>query len=100
MVIWLDSVHSLFAAFRSKETRELLSRHPLPSKPTKVLKQALSLLTPRVTGLDSGLDLAVEVSHIDYEATYKYDLVSHVVQQCVCIVHVRVYEVVSHVTVM
>lgn len=58
--------------------QELLAKHPLPSKPSKALKQALNTLTPRVNGLDSGLDLAVEISHIDYEASYKYDLVSRV----------------------
>lgn len=63
---------------RSKEVQELISKNPLPSKPSKVLKHALNLLTPRVNGLDSGLDLAVEVSHIDYQATYKYDLVSQI----------------------
>ena len=56
--------------------QELLAKHPMPSKASKVLKNALNTLTPRVNGLDSGLDLAVEISHIDYEATYKYDLVS------------------------
>ncbi len=56
--------------------QDLVSKNPLPSKPSKVLKQALQHLIPRVKGLDSGLDLAVEVTSIDYIHTYKFDLVS------------------------
>lgn len=61
---------------RSQEVQELLIKHPLPAKPSKTLRHALNALRPRVNGLDSGLDLAVEISHIDYKATHKYDLVS------------------------
>ena len=58
--------------------QELVSKHPLPAKPAKVLKNTLKQLIPRVHGLDYGLDLAVEVTPIDYNHTYKFDLVSHV----------------------
>ena len=54
---------------------ELVLKHPTPVKASKALKQALSALRPRVSGLDSGLDLAVVISHIDHKASYKYDLV-------------------------
>ena len=71
--------HLFFLNYRNKEVQELLSKSPLPSKASKTLKQALAHLSPRVNGLDSGLDLAVEVSPIDYKHTYKYDLVRHVI---------------------
>ena len=53
----------------------MMSSHPPPVKATRVLKQSLQLLVPRVAGLDSGLDLAVEVAPIDYQHTHKYDMV-------------------------
>jgi len=52
-----------------------MARHAPPSKAVKALKQSLQQLVPRVAGMDSGLDLAVEVAPIDYIHTYKYDMV-------------------------
>ena len=55
--------------------QEMMGRHPPPSKAIKTLKQSLQQLVPKVAGMDSGLDLAVEVAPIDYNHTYKYDMV-------------------------
>lgn len=47
---------------------------PLPSRPSRQLRQRLTQLRAKVVGLDTGLDLAVEVAPMDYTVTYKTDL--------------------------
>ena len=59
---------------RSKEARVLLDNKPLPSRPSKQLRQRLAQLRSTVVGLDTGLDLAVEVAPMEYTVTYKTDL--------------------------
>lgn len=47
---------------------------PLPSRPSRLLRHRLSQLRSKVVGLDTGMDLAVEVAPMDYTVTYKTDL--------------------------
>ena len=68
LLILIDSLH------RSKEARILLESKPLPSRPSKQLRQRLAQLRSKVVGLDTGLDLAVEVAPMEYTVTYKTDL--------------------------
>ena len=65
-------LHSL--SYRSKEARILLDNKPLPSRPSKQLRHRLAQLRSKVVGLDTGLDLAVEVAPMEYTVTYKTDL--------------------------
>ena len=68
MLSLLNFVH------RSKEARVLLESKPLPSRPSRQLRQRLAQLRSKVVGLDTGLDLAVEVAPMEYRVTYKTDL--------------------------
>lgn len=52
----------------------MLESKPLPSRPSRQLRQRLAQLRSKVVGLDTGLDLAVEVAPMEYRVTYKTDL--------------------------
>ena len=52
----------------------MLESKPLPQRPSRQLRQRLSVLRSKVVGVDSKLDLAVEVAPMDYTLSYKTDL--------------------------
>ena len=52
----------------------MLESKPLPQRPSRQLRKRLSVLRSKVVGVDSKLDLAVEVAPMDYTFSYKMDL--------------------------